>query len=136
MTTRLRNASAKALALALLFAAAVIHAEPAQPPPNSQQPDPVAANDPKFMATFTQQYRDAFASGAIPAKYKQLSGVTLSVVLKCEECLKSHVQTAIKLGATRPEIVESLRIGLLTGGSAGLPTMGVAYAVMDEAKLK
>jgi AhpD family alkylhydroperoxidase len=136
MTTHLRNASAKGLALALLFATTAIQAEPAQAPPNSQQPDPVAANDPKFMATFTQQYRDAFANGAIPAKYKQLSGVTLSVVLKCEECLKSHVQMAIKLGATRPEIVESLRIGLLTGGSAGLPTMGVAYAMMDEAKLK
>jgi AhpD family alkylhydroperoxidase len=126
MTARLRDV----LAITLLFAAAAIHAEP------TQQSDPIAANDPKFMATFTQQYRDAFANGAIPAKYKQLSGVTLSVVLKCEECLKSHVQMAIKLGATRPEIVESLRIGLLTGGSAGLPTMGVAYAVMDEAKLK
>ena len=132
MTARLRDI----LAITLLFAAAAIHAEPAQPATRAQQPDPVAANDPAFMATFTQQYRDAFANGAIPAKYKQLSGVTLSVVLKCEECLKSHVQMAIKLGATRPEIVESLRIGLLTGGSAGLPTMGVAYAVMDEVKLK
>ena len=136
MTARLMNALANASALALLFASAAVLAEPAQPAPRAQQPDPVATNDPAFMATFTQQYRDAFANGAIPAKYKQLSGVTLSVVLKCEECLKSHVQMAIKLGATRQEIVESLRIGLLTGGSAGLPTMGVAYSVMDEAKLK
>jgi AhpD family alkylhydroperoxidase len=136
MATRLRNALANASAIALLFAGAAIHAEPAQPAARAQQPDPVAANDPTFMSTFTQQYRDAFANGAIPAKYKQLSGVTLSVVLKCEECLKSHVQMAMKLGATRQEIVESLRIGLLTGGSAGLPTMGAAYSVMDEAKLK
>ena len=100
------------------------------------QPDPVAVNDPAFMATFTQQYRDAFREGAIPAKYKQLSAITLSVVLKCEECLKSHVQSAINLGAKRQEIVEALRIGLVTGGSAGLPTMEAAYAVMDEAKLK
>jgi AhpD family alkylhydroperoxidase len=96
----------------------------------------VAANDPAFMATFTLQYRDAFRDGAIPAKYKQLSGVTLSVVVKCEECVKSHVQSAIKLGANRQEIVEALRIGLLTGGSAGLPTMEAAYATMDDAKLK
>jgi AhpD family alkylhydroperoxidase len=136
MAARLRNALAKTSAIALLFASGAIHAESEQPAPRAQKPDPVAANDPKFMSTFTQQYRDAFADGAIPAKYKQLSGVTLSVVLKCEECLKSHVQMAMKLGATRQEIVESLRIGLLTGGSAGLPTMGAAYSVMDEAKLK
>ena len=114
------------LVIALMLAAA----------PADAQPDPVAVNDPAFMATFTQQYRDAFRDGAIPAKYKQLSAITLSVVLKCEECLKSHVQSAIKLGAKRQEIVEALRIGLLTGGSAGLPTMEAAYAVMDEAKLK
>jgi AhpD family alkylhydroperoxidase len=136
MAERLRNGLASASAIALILVTAASHAEPAQPAPNPQQPDPVATNDPAFMSTFTQQYRDAFANGAIPAKYKQLSGVTLSVVLKCEECLKSHVQMAIKLGATRQEIVESLRIGLLTGGSAGLPTMGVAYSVMDGAKLK
>jgi AhpD family alkylhydroperoxidase len=136
MTARLWNALANASAIALLFAAAATHAEPSDAARHVLQPDPVAANDPAFMSTFTQQYRDAFANGAIPAKYKQLSGVTLSVVLKCEECLKSHVQMAIKLGATRQEIVESLRIGLLTGGSAGLPTMGVAYSVMDDAKLK
>ena len=102
----------------------------------AQQPDPVIANDPAFMATFTQQYREAFGDGAIPAKYKQLSGATLSVALRCEECLRSHVQSAIKLGANRREIVEALRLGLLAGGSAGLPTMEAAYAVMAEAKLK
>jgi len=104
--------------------------------PVGAQPDPVAVNDPAFMATFSQQYRDAFRDGAIPAKYEQLSAITLSVVLKCDECLKSHVQSAIKLGANRQEIVEALRIGLVTGGSAGLPTMEAAYTVMDEAKLK
>jgi AhpD family alkylhydroperoxidase len=88
------------------------------------------------MAVFSQQYKAAFGEGAIPAKYKQLSGATLSVVVKCEECLKYHVQMAIKLGANRQEIVEALRIGLLAGGSAGMPTMGAAYAEMDRERLK
>jgi AhpD family alkylhydroperoxidase len=98
--------------------------------------DPIVTNDPAFMAVFSQQYKVAFGEGAIPAKYKQLSGATLSVVIKCEECLKYHVQHAIKLGATRQEIVEALRIGLLTGGSAGMPTMGAAYVEMDNQHLK
>lgn len=122
------------LASAWLVAAAAASAQAAQP--TAAQQDPIVANDPAFMAVFGDQYKSAFGEGAIPAKYKQLSGATLSVVVKCEECLKYHVQNAIRLGATRQEIVEALRIGLLTGGSAGLPTMGAAYAVMDEAKLK
>ena len=98
--------------------------------------DPIVTNDPAFMAVFGQQYKAAFGDGAIPAKYKQLSGATLSVVVKCEECLKYHVQNAIRLGASRQEIVEALRIGLLTGGSAGMPTMGAAYAEMERERLK
>jgi len=98
--------------------------------------DPIVTNDPAFMAVFSQQYKAAFGEGAIPAKYKQLSGATLSVVVKCEDCLKYHVQMAIKLGANRQEIVEALRIGLLTGGSAGMPTMGAAYAEMERERLK
>ena len=102
----------------------------------TESKDPIVTNDPAFMAVFNQQYKAAFGEGAVPAKYKQLSGATLSVVVKCEECLKYHVQMAIKLGATRQEIVESLRVGLLTGGSAGMPTMGAAYVEMDRVKLK
>ena len=123
------------LAIGCLVNPAAVAAEPPAPAPPAQQADPVMTNDPAFMAIFTQQYRDAFRDGAIPAKYKQLSAVTLSVVLKCEDCLKSHVQMAIKLGANRQEIVEALRIGLLTGGSAGLPAMEAAYAAMADAKL-
>ena len=122
------------------LAAAAIVGAAASPLPAATSPgappDPIVTNDPAFMATFGQQYKAAFGEGAIPAKYKQLSGATLSVVVKCEECLKYHVQQAIKLGADRQEIVEALRIGLLTGGSAGMPTMGAAYVEMDREHLK
>ncbi len=119
-----------------LVAAAAHPATAAAPMPAAPPQDPIVTNDPAFMATFGDQYKAAFGEGAIPAKYKQLSGATLSVVVKCEECLKYHVQMAIRLGASRQEIVEALRIGLLTGGSAGMPAMGAAYPLMDAAKLK
>lgn len=124
------------LAMAWLAVATALPAQAAETKAAPPQ-DPIVVNDPAFMATFSAQYKAAFGEGgAIPAKYRQLSGVSLSVVVKCEECIKYHVQAAIKLGATRQEIVEALRIGLLTGGSAGMPAMGAAYPVMDEAKLK
>ena len=128
------------LAAGLIVCAAISFSQGATPTTAPQDPvvqqDPVVTNDPAFMAVFGQQYKAAFGEGAIPAKYKQLSGATLSVVVKCEECLKYHVQKAIKLGANRQEIVEALRIGLLAGGSAGMPTMGAAYAEMDREHLK
>lgn len=130
----MRLINSVALAAAVMVGAAASPLPAATSP--AAAPDPIVTNDPAFMATFSQQYKAAFGEGAIPAKYKQLSGATLSVVVKCEECLKYHVQQAIKLGANRQEIVEALRIGLLTGGSAGMPTMGAAYVEMDREHVK
>jgi len=130
----MRSIYSVALVAVIIVGAAVSPIRAATSP--AAAPDPIVTNDPAFMATFSQQYKAAFGEGAIPAKYKQLSGATLSVVVKCEECLKYHVQQAIKLGANRQEIVEALRIGLLTGGSAGMPTMGAAYVEMDREHLK
>jgi len=95
--------------------------------------DPIAANDPAFMATYSTQYKLAWGDGAIPAKYKQLTGISISVVLRCEACLTHHINMAVKAKAGRNEVVEAMRVGLVAGGSAGLPVMQTGYAALDAA---
>ena len=104
--------------------------------PSKPPEDPITANDRAFMTVFEDQYDKTFADGAVPAKYKDLSAAVLSIAVKCEGCLKFHIKTAIKHGATRAEIVEMVRLALVAGGSAGIPTARAAYQVMDDAKLK
>jgi AhpD family alkylhydroperoxidase len=123
------------LAVVALAAGTQLFAEtqvPAKAPPE----DPITVNDRAFMGVFEGQYDKAFADGAVPAKYKDLSAAVLSVAVKCEGCLKFHIKQAIAHGATRAEIVEMMRIALIAGGSAGIPTMRSAYQVMDDTKLK
>jgi AhpD family alkylhydroperoxidase len=121
-------------ALVLLMSGPANAAEKAMTP--AQNEDPITANDQKFMTVFGTQYDKTFNDGAVPAKYKELAGAVLSVAVKCEGCLKYHIKMAIKHGASRAEIVEMMRVALVAGGSAGIPTMRTAYQVMDEAKLK
>lgn len=123
------------IAAVALGAALQFQAE-AQVPPKSLPEDPITANDRPFMTVFEGQYDKAFADAAVPAEYKDLSATVLSVAVKCEGCLKFHIRQAIQHGATRAEVVEMMRIALVAGGSAGIPTMRAAYQVMDEAKLK
>ena len=122
--------------MALSLVAAVAAPQAVLAAPAAPAEDPIVTNDRAFMTTFGEQYHTTFGDGAVPAKYKDLAGAVLSVAVKCEECLTFHTKAAIKHGATRAEIVEMLRIALVAGGSSGLPTMGAAYAAMDEAKLK
>lgn len=65
------------LAILWLIAATAAQPEPPKSTSRAQPADPVIVNDPSFMTTFTEQYREAFKDGAIPAKYKQLSAAIL-----------------------------------------------------------
>jgi AhpD family alkylhydroperoxidase len=93
--------------------------------------DPVASNDAAFMATYSSQYKLAWRDGAIPAKYKELAGVTVSVVIRCEPCLAHHINMAVRAKAGRSEVTEAMRLGLVAGGSAGLTVMQTGYAALD-----
>jgi AhpD family alkylhydroperoxidase len=119
------------LSSALAFAAMSLAGLVAPATAADSNTDPIASNDAAFMATYSTQYKLAWGDGAIPAKYKQLSGISISVVLRCEECLKHHINMAVKAKAGRSEVVEAMRVGLVAGGSPGLPVMQTGYAALD-----
>ena len=94
--------------------------------------DLLDANDADFVAGFDKLYEKTWGEGAIPAKYKELIGVTLSVVIRCEPCLAYHVKMALAAEATKAEFVEAMRIGILSAGSATIPTARYGYRVLRE----
>ena len=65
----------------------------------SPEVDLLEANDADFIAGFDKLYTQTWGEGAISAKYKELTGVTLSVVIRCEPCLSYHIK--------RPELARS-----------------------------
>jgi len=94
--------------------------------------DLLDANDADFVAGFDRLYSQTWGDGAIPAKYKELTGVTLSVVIRCEPCLAYHIKMALAEKATKPEFIDAIRIGILSAGSATIPTARYGYRVLRE----
>jgi AhpD family alkylhydroperoxidase len=92
--------------------------------------DPFQAADPDFAAAFVPLYLKVWRPGKIPGEYKQLTGISLSLVKLCDDCLDSHIRQSVALGATKGEILEAMRIGMLTGGSVALPTALKGYALL------
>jgi AhpD family alkylhydroperoxidase len=60
------------------------------------------------------------APGALDAITKQAVAVALSVLAKCEPCLKTHVDKARKMGFSEEAIDEAAWMAIAFGGS---PTM-------------
>jgi len=94
--------------------------------------DLLEANDAEFVAAFDKLYAQTWGDGAIPVKYKELLGVALSVVIRCEPRLSYHIKRAWAEQAVRAEFVEAIRLGILSAGSPTIPTARHGYRVLRE----
>ncbi len=70
---------------------------------------------------------NAYAAGALDVKTKELLGLVASAVLRCDDCVKYHLETCFKEGVTKEEVMETLGIATLVGGTIVVPHLRRAY---------
>jgi AhpD family alkylhydroperoxidase len=76
--------------------------------------------------------RDVYGDGALSRKEKELQGLVASAVLRCDDCISYHLKEAKSVGATRAEVVETLAVALVVGGSIVIPHLRHAFEVVDR----
>jgi AhpD family alkylhydroperoxidase len=81
----------------------------------------------RFFALDEQAYH----SGALPAKVKELLGLVASLVLRCDECVSYHLIRCREEGVTREECYEAFNIALVVGGSIVIPHLRTAAERLD-----
>jgi alkylhydroperoxidase/carboxymuconolactone decarboxylase family protein YurZ len=52
-------------------------------------------------------------------------------VLRCDDCVSYHLVQAQACGASRAEVVESLSVALVAGGSIVIPHLRRAFKMLD-----
>ncbi len=70
---------------------------------------------------------NAFMEGALPKKTKELLGLGNSLVLRCDDCVKYHLEECFKLGLSKEEVVEGMSVSLLIGGTIVIPHLRKAF---------
>jgi AhpD family alkylhydroperoxidase len=75
-----------------------------------------------------------YEEGALPAKTKELLGLTASLVLRCDDCVRYHLGTCREAGVTDAELEEALAIGVIVGGSITIPHLRRAFRAWEELK--
>ena len=85
-----------------------------------------------FFREFGALDDGAYAEGAIGKKHKELMGLAISVTTRCHECVLYHLDGSRNEGASRREIVEAIKIGVVAGGSITFPTARFAFAALDD----
>lgn len=82
----------------------------------------------RFFALDTRVYEE----GALDIRTKELLGLVASLVLRCDDCVTYHLVRCAEEGVTDPEMLESLSVGLIVGGSIVIPHLRRAVATLDE----
>lgn len=83
---------------------------------------------------FFQLDGKAYEAGALDVKTKELLGLAASMVLRCDDCIAYHVDTAVRAGARDEELWETFDIALIVGGSIVIPHMRRAVEFLDECR--
>lgn len=79
---------------------------------------------------------NAFMKGALDVKTKELLGLVASAVMRCDDCVRYHLETCHKEGLTKEEIAETLSIATLIGGTIVIPHLRRAYEFWDALEAK
>jgi AhpD family alkylhydroperoxidase len=82
----------------------------------------------RFFALDTTSY----ARGALDVKTKEMLGLVASMVLRCDDCIKYHLEKCYQEGLNQDEINEVFMIANLVGGSIVIPHYRRAVEYWDE----
>jgi AhpD family alkylhydroperoxidase len=72
------------------------------------------------MSAFAQLRGAASAEGALSTKFKQLIALGIGIAVRCDGCIAYHLHDAIRAGATRQEIMETIGVAILMGGGPAM----------------
>lgn len=79
---------------------------------------------------------NSFTEGALDVKTKELLGLVSSLVLRCDDCVKYHLESSYKEGLQRDQVVEALSIGTLVGGTIVIPHLRRAFEYWEALETK
>ena len=93
--------------------------------------DKILNDDNKVIKRIFNLDTNAFKEGHLPTKTKELLGLVASAVLRCDDCIQYHLESAKKNDVTREEMMETMSIATLVGGTIVIPHLRKAVEYWD-----
>lgn len=91
----------------------------------------ILQDDNKILQRIFNLDTKAFMGGALDVRTKELLGLVASLVLRCDDCVKYHLESCHKAGLNGKEVAEALSIATLVGGTIVIPHLRRAYEFWD-----
>ncbi len=89
-------------------------------------------SQPDTGAGFTALHDAAMAPGAVGVKEKELIALAIGIAKQCVDCIGFHMKAALRAGATREEIAETISVAVMMGGGPALMYGAKAMEAYDQ----
>ncbi len=75
---------------------------------------------------------NAYTPGVLDLKTKELIGLTCSLVLRCDDCVKYHLGKCKETGLSTEQVNEAMGLATLIGGTIVIPHLRRAFEYWEE----
>jgi AhpD family alkylhydroperoxidase len=96
----------------------------------------VRAGAPDVMRAFGGMARAALEAKALDTKTKELLALGISVAVRCDACVAFHAEAALKQGATRDEVMETMGMAIYMGAGPSVMYAAQAVEAFDQFQAK
>ena len=90
------------------------------------------ATDNKVLKRIFNLDTNTFMNGALTSREKELMGLVASMVLRCDDCVRYHLDQCYSKGLTKEQIVECFAVANLIGGTIVIPHTRKALEYWEE----
>lgn len=87
---------------------------------------------PSVMTPYSQLVKAASSDGALDSKTKELMAFSISITIRCEDCIVFHLRAALGHGASRGEVIEAISVAIEMGGGPSVVYGARALEALDE----
>lgn len=83
--------------------------------------DKIMAQDNLVIKRLFNLDTNTYKEGALDSKTKELLGLVASMVLRCDDCIKYHLEKCKELGVTTEQLFEAFSVANIVGGTIVIP---------------
>jgi AhpD family alkylhydroperoxidase len=87
---------------------------------------------PEVMKGFSVLAQAALKSDALDTKTKELIALAIAVATRCDGCIAFHAEAAMKQGATRAEVLETMGMAIYMGAGPSVMYAAQALEAFDQ----
>ena len=98
----------------------------------SMQLRDVRAGIPDVMKGFSAIAQAALKANALDTKTKELLALAISVAVRCDPCIAFHAEAAVRQGASREEVLETVGLAVYMGAGPSAMYAAKALEAFDQ----